>query len=315
MKRIITLILALVFVIAFVGCTSGVSQEEYDALKQQVDKEKAKTPVPIKDTPMLSAAPTTQNVEIELDNTVTIMEFSYKPPLWRTVDAENGYYYYPYENNEDCILYVYYNSISQDGNSFSSSFWDDYIGGISPESIVDRTESETDSDIPLLRLSYTKDVNRTIYMMDSITFVTNDYLYSMMIGMPNAISDEIREAFELIISTVSIEKISNKVTPTQAPETESIGQRNALKQAKTYLSIMAFSYIGLVEQLEYEQFSHEDAVYAADNCGADWNEQAAKKAKDYLSLKAFSKDDLIYQLEFQGFTPEQAIYGAEANGY
>lgn len=42
---------------------------------------------------------------------------------------------------------------------------------------------------------------------------------------------------------------------------------------------MPFSYTGLIEQLEYEQYSHDDAVYAADNCGADWNEQAAKKHK------------------------------------
>ena len=45
---------------------------------------------------------------------------------------------------------------------------------------------------------------------------------------------------------------------------------------------MAFSYSGLVEQLEFEQYSHDDAVYAADNCGADWNKQAAKSAKNYL---------------------------------
>jgi len=78
---------------------------------------------------------------------------------------------------------------------------------------------------------------------------------------------------------------------------------------------MAFSYKGLIEQLEFEQYSHEDAVYAANNCGADWNEQAAKKAKDYLSIMAFSKASLIEQLEFEGFTHEQAVYGAEANGY
>lgn len=55
-----------------------------------------------------------------------------------------------------------------------------------------------------------------------------------------------------------------------------IGQRNALASAKNYLSLTGFSYDGLIEQLEYEKFSHEDAVYAVDNCEADWNEQAAK---------------------------------------
>ncbi|MEA4896166.1 MAG: Ltp family lipoprotein [Oscillospiraceae bacterium] len=95
------------------------------------------------------------------------------------------------------------------------------------------------------------------------------------------------------------------------------GQKNALQKAKDYLSITAFSHDGLVQQLEIgEKFAHEDAVYGADNCGADWNEQAAAKAKDYLDMMAFSRDGLIEQLEVgEKFTHEQAVYGAEANGY
>lgn len=94
-----------------------------------------------------------------------------------------------------------------------------------------------------------------------------------------------------------------------------IGQRNALSKAKSYLNAMAFSYTGLIKQLEFEKYSHEDAVYGADNCGANWNEQAAIKAKNYLDTMAFSRDGLIKQLEFEGFTHEQAIYGVTQNGY
>ena len=46
-----------------------------------------------------------------------------------------------------------------------------------------------------------------------------------------------------------------------------ISQKNALKSAKSYLSFSAFSYNGLIKQLEYEEYSHEDAVYAVDNNG------------------------------------------------
>ena len=79
------------------------------------------------------------------------------------------------------------------------------------------------------------------------------------------------------------------------------------------MNYTAFSYQGLINQLEYEKYSHEDAVFAADNCGADWNEQAAKSAKSYLNYTSFSRDGLIEQLEYEGFTHEQAVYGAEAN--
>lgn len=96
---------------------------------------------------------------------------------------------------------------------------------------------------------------------------------------------------------------------------ETMGQKNAVSKAKQYLEFSAFSYKGLIEQLEYEKFSHEESVYGADNCGADWNEQAAKKAKQYLDTSSFSRNGLIEQLEYEGFTNEQAIYGVEQNGY
>ena len=98
-------------------------------------------------------------------------------------------------------------------------------------------------------------------------------------------------------------------------EEETMGQKNALRSAKNYLSVMAFSHSGLIEQLEFEGYSTEDATYAADNCGADWNEQAAKAAQNYLNIMSFSKSGLIEQLEFEGYSHEQATYGAEANGY
>lgn len=92
------------------------------------------------------------------------------------------------------------------------------------------------------------------------------------------------------------------------------GEKNALGTALSYLKTMPFSYTGLIKQLEYEKYSHEEAVYAADNCGADWNEQAVKQAKSYLSFMSFSRGGLIDQLIYEGFTPEQATYGADKMG-
>ena len=107
-------------------------------------------------------------------------------------------------------------------------------------------------------------------------------------------------------------------TPTETTtpvETTTLGERNALDKALSYLRTMPFSYEGLVEQLEFEGYSHAEAVYGADNCGADWNEQAALKAQNYLDTMPFSRQDLIDQLEFEGFTAAQAEYGVEAVGY
>ncbi len=94
----------------------------------------------------------------------------------------------------------------------------------------------------------------------------------------------------------------------------SVSKQNALKSAQSYLSFSAFSRKGLIEQLEYEKYSTEDATYAVDNCGANWNEQALKSAKSYLSFSSFSHDGLVEQLEYEGFTHEQAEYGVTQNG-
>ncbi len=94
----------------------------------------------------------------------------------------------------------------------------------------------------------------------------------------------------------------------------SSAQLNALKKASSYLSFSGFSHDGLVEQLEYEKFSHDDSVFAADHCGADWNYQAERKAQSYLKFTSFSRDGLIDQLMYEGFTYEQAEYGVNKVG-
>lgn len=96
-----------------------------------------------------------------------------------------------------------------------------------------------------------------------------------------------------------------------AGQAGSVGQRNALASAKSYLGTMAFSKSDLVEQLVSEEFSESDARWAVARVGADWNEQAVASARSYLSTMPFSKADLIGQLESEGFTPAQAAYGVE----
>ena len=107
-------------------------------------------------------------------------------------------------------------------------------------------------------------------------------------------------------TTPTVEEQADKAT---------IGEKNALSKALSYLDYSAFSYSGLVKQLEFEGFTHQEAVYGVDNSGADWNEQAALKAQSYLDYSAFSRQGLIDQLEFEGFTSEQAEYGVKAVGY
>ncbi len=113
-------------------------------------------------------------------------------------------------------------------------------------------------------------------------------------------------------------------TPTPTPQTNSqntssasnvtVSQQNALRAAQSYLNYTAFSHDGLVAQLVHDQFSQSDAVYGADNVGADWNAQAIKSAQSYLNYTAFSHDGLVAQLVHDQFTQSQAVYGADNSG-
>ena len=110
-------------------------------------------------------------------------------------------------------------------------------------------------------------------------------------------------------------EIAKEPEPNYEPATPAtIGEENALQKANQYLRIMAFSYSGLIEQLEYEGYSHSEATYAADHCGADWNEQALEQAKDYLDSMAFSYSGLIEQLEYEGYTTAEATYAVDRCG-
>lgn len=87
------------------------------------------------------------------------------------------------------------------------------------------------------------------------------------------------------------------------------GSSNAQRSAENYLSSMAFSRKGLIDQLKYEGYTHAEAVQGVDAAGADWSEQAAKKAAEYLNSQAFSRSGLMDQLLYEGFTQAQASYG------
>lgn len=144
-------------------------------------------------------------------------------------------------------------------------------------------------------------------------FISNGTTYLPVRAVADALGQEV--SWDNKTKSVYIGTQPQNTNTPQPSTTETLGQKNALKKAHSYLESMSFSYTGLVKQLEYETFSHDDAVYGADNCGADWNKQAAKKAKTYLETMSFSRESLIKQLNYEGFTDAQAEYGAKAVGY
>lgn len=149
-------------------------------------------------------------------------------------------------------------------------------------------------------------------------FNISDYIDTSKVTKPIIEEAEI-EQIEEPKEEIETPQPEPESTPSPAPEekkepTISTGQANAQKKAVNYLNVMAFSYQGLVEQLEYEGFTSEEAIYGVDHCGANWSEQALKKAKSYLNTMAFSYTGLMQQLEYEGFSTQEASYGVDHCG-
>lgn len=128
---------------------------------------------------------------------------------------------------------------------------------------------------------------------------------------------EARAAEEEAQAAAEAEEAAERAAAEAAAEEAARGtvaQQNALRSAESYLNFTAFSYSGLIGQLEYEGYSTEDATWAVDRVGADWNEQAALSAASYLEFSSFSRSGLIDQLIFEGFTRAQAEYGVDQTG-
>ena len=157
-------------------------------------------------------------------------------------------------------------------------------------------------------------------VLGGIALVTSIGVTVGLGAIGNQVSNE-REQIETVTEQVEEPEAAapEAAAPAPAPEPEepqlTISQKNALRTAENYLNFTSFSRTGLIEQLQFEGYSTEDATFAVDTISPDWNQQAAKKAASYLEFTSFSRQGLIEQLIFEGFTPEQAEAGVSAVGY
>lgn len=287
--------------------------------------------------------------ETDLFEWYDITPFSIDIPKEWTHKAHDGYhYFYDPDGNR---LYISSSQSNISPSQFTSGYVDSFLDGFANSfddfEEISRTTTHID-DFLAYRVIANLELSGDKYYGTMYVWVTKNYLCCMLFTTEG---DEQSEEFDfyedIIVNSIitysskdvrspeedsaekatepETEKPTKKPTepPTEKPtkkatekpvDSITVSQSNALKSAKSYLEYSAFSYNGLVEQLEYEKYSHEDAVYAADHCGADWNEQAAKSAESYLAYSSFSRDGLIEQLEYEGFTHEQAVYGVEQNG-
>ncbi len=252
------------------------------------------------------------------DNTQRIEQegFSFEIPAeWKTVD--NLYY----ENEDTKIPRLALTTLKDTSMDVFESNADSFVNGVcegigSPIIII-KMHRTSYADIPAMTFSVFGTVEgNDIVMQNDILEISNNQL----VAFSYSYQDDNRNFNKILESVILKAEPETEETSVQTEESgkePTMGEKNALRTAKSYLDILSFSYTGLIRQLTgFEGYSEKEATYAADNCGADWNEQAAKSAKSYLDFMAFSRDGLIQQLTgFEGYTQEQAEYAVSAVGY
>lgn len=330
-KRILATFLALCMTLSLISCGAANTTETSDVSNNnEASEESVEQSNEIVESSMYessSDAETPAIYPIAIESSLYDYATSVPNVIYTTPAEENGLSGNPYfvtgvvtqiVNSEDSAYGARYFIVE---NEYGEVYFLDFI-----DSASIYTESTSAEVMETFKSLYSSDYDNTFPESNQVVTV-----YGLYNGYSNAVNAPIfyfglnENLQKQLLENPENEYVSNTVaeeTSEQSSTAESdttaeitMAQNNALKKAKEYLRIMAFSYSGLVKQLEYEGYTSSEATYAADNCGADWNEQAVKKAIDYLDTAAFSRSGLIDQLKYEGFTSEQAEYGVSAVGY
>ncbi len=335
MKKILILILSMCVCLSTLSGCSGetITSSELESSEME---ETSSTPEPTA-TPRPTPAPEPTEAPVSMKSVEFRGVKLSVPNDWTTTEnTDNIVFVTSYDDAS--LLSLNISEFNSEIDMTNSTFRDGYILGISES---DGYEAVSTDDITInghkgfehhfLMVSSGQQLDTTFYGV-----VKGKKLVGFMFGMINTAYDDTKKQFESDIAAIlesvdlsdldaenvgkpndesSSSAVKESSRASETKNTTTMGERNALKKAKNYLSFMPFSHSGLVDQLEFEGYTTDEAIYGADNCGADWNEQAAKKAQSYIDMMEFSRQGLIDQLIFEGFTEDQAEYGVTAIGY
>ena len=124
------------------------------------------------------------------------------------------------------------------------------------------------------------------------------------------------------LSQVDGYSVEEAAAAVDASETDWNAQ--AVRQAKGHLAAMAYTQDELIDQLEYEKFTYDEATYGTALALADASEPlpamsetmtAEEAVKNYLQYFPMSRQGLIDQLsQVDGYSVEEATAGVDASG-
>lgn len=324
MKKYITLLLTLSMLSAFSAC-SDASYESSSESESIVEETTSK--VTESTTEKVSEPTTGKKADTTLNEKISLGEISFKIPANYTLETtQNGDHeilMYTFDDSSFIQAVVVPNTSGTDFSSLSEVLLDvmleEYATSFSSTQGYDDV-----SELEFFKINNVSAVRQelTVSIIKSVVchFIYNENIYSICFSkysenhtLAYDIREDVIDTIKFTSSTNSSDTIEEKDIENQVSTQPniSVGQSAALDSANSYIKHSSFSYQGLIEQLEFEGFSHDESVYAADNCGADWNAEALESAKSYIDYSGFSYTGLIEQLEYEDFTHDQAVYGAD----
>ena len=320
MKKMLSVIVGISMLLSLAACSEGA--------KKTSSEERVETT-----TTTTSLTTETTTVEATTTEKITLdKEYTFKDLTFSVPKSANKEFTMPYNDSELTLIDFKDTSEIQvavtpnsSGTAFSSvseaqlyDVLEAYASSFSKSGDVSSEKTKISDSLAIRQSVKDKgSISTNIHVIYNETIYTVSFFDSEGKTDTTApmIAEDVINSFSFKKSELPTEKATDK--PTEPPTTKlniSKGQENALKQAKSYISHSAFSYNELIEQLEYGKYSHDEAVYGADNCGADWNAEALEQAQSYISHSAFSYSGLYDQLIYGQFTSEQAQYGVDNCG-
>lgn len=250
-------------------------------------------------------------------------------------------FFYHYENDDADMAMLQFQS--EDGQGLTADEFKDmkdditegYLEGMqTSDSVSDTDASEVvDAEVGgLPGVSFTAKASYSNVPLDAEVYIvideSSDKLLAVAYFKTSGISSETDDAFQNIIDTAlpADQVIVSAPTPSEdsssgsSDESASSGSSSAgtnndkaaaLKDAEEALQYSDYSYDSLIDFLEYDGFTHEAAVYAADSVDADWKEEALSSANDYLKYSSMSESGLKDQLEFEKYTDDEVSYAMD----
>lgn len=110
------------------------------------------------------------------------------------------------------------------------------------------------------------------------------------------------------------EEVKDELVVVEADDVKT-GHKNAYNTAKKRVDNDAMSRSAVYKDLINNGYSDEEALYAVDECGIDWNDSCYRYGKFRLKYNNFSKKQLETDLQGKGFEQSEIEYALDKLGY